>query len=111
MGSKMTTAQVVKLDLLEQGRRKWDRVRKLVELAAVSPKSADDLMRQCHRTAQEAGRFFGSNGFGPLSTYAVDLATHIKRPGTFQGKLGALRETVGKGYAGFDRAQLSIKSG
>ena len=68
-------------------------------------------MRQCHRTVNEAGRFFGSNGFGPLSTYAADLASLIKRPGTFQGKLGALRETVGKGYAGFDRAQLSIKSG
>ncbi len=68
-------------------------------------------MRQCSRTVDQAGRFFGSNGFGPLSTLAVDLGALIKRPGTFQGKLGALRETVGKGYAGFDRAQLSIKKG
>lgn len=108
---KLTNTQLVKLDTLDEGRRKWDRVRKLVEMAAVTPKSADDLMRQCSRTADEAGRFYGSNGFGPLSTHAVDLVAHIKRPGTFQAKLGAFRETVGKCYAGFDRAKLAIKKG
>ena len=70
---KLSGAQVGKLDSLDQAKRKWDRVHKLVELAAVSPKSADDLMRQCHRTASEVGRFLSSNAFGPLCDQYADL--------------------------------------
>lgn len=106
---KLSGAQIGKLDSLDEAKRKWDRVHKLVELAAVSPKSADDLMRQCHRTASEVGRFLSSNAFGPLSNLAIELAFVIKRPGTFPSKLGSLRETVGKGYAGFDRARRDIQ--
>ena len=109
MGSKLSGAQVVKLDSLDEARRKWDRVKKLVELAASSPKGQDDLMRQCHRTSNEVSRFLSNNGFGPLSTYAMELALLIKRPGTFQSKVGAMRDTVGKGYVGFDRARRDIE--
>ena len=109
MGSKLTGSQVVKLDALDEGRRKWDRVKKLVEQAAVSPKSAEDLMRQCHRTATEVGRHMSNNGFGPLASYTLELGVLIKRPGPFPGKLGALRESVGRCYAGFDRARRDIQ--
>ncbi len=110
MGSKLSAAsQLAKLELLKEAKRKWDRVRKLVEQAAVAPKSQSDLMRQCHRTATEVGRFMANNGFGPLSSYALELGVLIKRPGTFQGKLGALRESIGKAYAGFDRARRDVQ--
>ena len=50
-----------------------------------------------------------SNAFGPLSNLAIEMAVVIKRPGTIPSKLGALREAVGKGYAGFDRARRDIQ--
>ena len=109
MGSKLSGSQLVKLESLEEARRKWDRVRKLIEQAATSPKTQGEFMRQCHRTASEVGRFLANNAFGPLSTYALDLATLIKRPGTYESKVGALREMVGRGYVGFDRAQRDIQ--
>ncbi len=109
MGSKLTGAQLAKLDSLEQAKRKWDRVRKLVEQAAVSPKSQEELMRQCHRTSSEVGRFLSNNGFGPLSSYATEQAVLIKRPGTFESKVGAMRDAVAKGYVGFDRARRDIQ--
>ncbi len=109
MGSKLSGAQLVKLESLDEAKRKWDRVRKLVEQAAVAPKSQSDLMRQCHRTATEVGRFLANSGFGVLSSCALELAGVIKRPGTFQAKLGAMRDAVAKGYVGFDRARRAIQ--
>ena len=109
MGSKLSGAQLGKLESLDQAKRKWDRVRKLVEQAAGSPKTQGELMRQCHRTATEIGRALANSGFGALSSYAVDLALLIKRPGTYQSKLGALREAIGRGYVGFERAGRDIQ--
>ncbi len=109
MGSKLSGAAQVKLESLVEARRKWDRVKKLVEQAAVAPKSQEELMRQCHRTSTEVGRLLSNNGFGALSSYAIELASVIKRPGMFQTKLGAMRDAVGKGYVGFDRARRDIQ--
>ncbi len=109
--AKLSGAQMVKLESLEEARRKWDRVRKLVEQAAASPKSQDDLVRQCLRTTSEVGRFLSSNGFGALANHAIEMASVIRRPGTVQAKLGAMRETVGKAYVGFDRARLDLQRG
>ncbi len=109
MGTKLSGAQLGKLDSLEQAKRKWDRVRKLVEQAAGSGRDEGDLMRQCHRTSNEVGRSLANNGFGALSSYALELAILIKRPGTFKSKLGGLRDAVAKGYTGFDRAKRDIE--
>ena len=109
--AKLSGADLVKLESLEEARRKWDRVKKLIEQAAISPKQEGELMRQCHRTSNEVGRFLANNGFGPLSTYALDLALLIKRPGTFQSKLGAMRDAIGRGYVGFDRGRRDIQRG
>ncbi len=109
MGWKLSAAQLGKLELLKEAERKWDRVRKLVELAAVSPKEQEELMHQCHRTASEIGRLLVDNAFGALSTYAIDMAFLIKRPGMFQLKLGAMREALGSGYVEFDREALHIQ--
>ena len=109
MGSKLSGAQLGKLEALGEAKKKWDRVRKLVELAAISPKAQGELMRQCHRASTEIGRFLANNAFGPLSSYAVDLAVLIKRPGTFSSKLGALRDALARGYVGFERAGREIQ--
>ncbi len=107
--AKLSGAQMVKLESLEEARRKWDRVRKLVEQAAASPKSQDDLIRQCLRTSSEVGRFLSSNGFGALANHTIELASVIRRPGTVQAKIGAMREAVGKAYVGFDRVRRDIE--
>ena len=43
MGSKMTGKQAVKIEALDEGVRKWERVRRLVEQAAVSTTSTDTM--------------------------------------------------------------------
>jgi hypothetical protein len=109
MGSKLSGAQLGKLESLEEAKRKWDRVRKLVEQAAAAPKEQGEFMRQCHRTSSEVGRFLANNGFGPLASYATEMTVLIKRPGTLQSKLGAMRDALGRGYVGFDRAGRDIQ--
>ena len=108
MGSKLTGKQAVKIEALDEGVRKWERVRRLVEQAAVSPKSQDDLLRQCHRAATDVGRLMSNSGFGPLASYAGELAGAIKRPGAIQSKLGAMRDAVGKGNNAFERARREV---
>jgi hypothetical protein len=109
MGSKLSGSQLGKLESLELARSKWDRVRKLIEQAAAEPKAREDLMRQCHRTSSEVGRFLANNAFGSLASYATDMTLLIKRPGIFQSKLGAMRDALARGYVGFDRAARDIK--
>lgn len=109
MGSKLSGTQLVKVEALTEARRKWDRVHKLIETAAVTPTGQDDLLRQCQRTSSEVGRFLSNAGFGALSNYANDLAMLIRRTTTLQSKLGAMRDMVAQGYAGFDRAQRAIE--
>ena len=108
MGSKLSGAQLVKLECLDEARTKFDRVRKLVEMAAVNPKSQADLMRQCHRASTDVGRLLSNSGFGALASYANDVASAIKRPGMFQSKLGNMRDAVGKVYIAFDGARRDL---
>jgi hypothetical protein len=109
MGSKLSGTQIAKLDTLGEARRKFHRVRKLIEQAAVTPKAAGDLMRQCQRTSSEVGRLLTNAGFGALAGYASDLAALIKRTSTVQSNLRPIREMVAQTYAGFDRAERAIE--
>ena len=56
MGSKLSGVDQVKLEALENARKKWDRVKTLVEQAGMSPKTQGEFMRICGRTANEVGR-------------------------------------------------------
>jgi hypothetical protein len=109
MGSKLSGTQLVKLEALKDARKKWDRVRKLIETAAVTPSSQGDLLRQCQRTSSEVGRFLLNAGFGAVANYANDLAMLIRRTTTLQSKLGAMRDLVAQGYGGLDRAERAIE--
>ncbi len=109
MGSKLSAADQQKLEALGEGKRKWDRIHALVEKAASEERSREALMRQCHRIASTVGRFFANNALGPLAQNANDLAFIVKRSGRFESRLGSMREAVGRGYAGIDRALSDIR--
>ncbi len=109
MGFKLSPADQQKKEALGEGKRKWDRIHALVEKAASEERARDTLMRQCHRNASAVGRFFGSNALGQLAQNATDLALILKRPGRFETRLGSMREAVGKGYAGIERALSDIR--
>ncbi len=109
MGSKLSPADQGKLEALGEGKRKWDRIHALVEKAASEERARETLMRQCHRNASAVARFFANSALGPLAQTANDLAFTIKRGGSFQAKLGSMREAVGRGYAGIDQALSAIR--
>ncbi len=109
MGSKLSAADQQKLEVLGEAKRKWDRIHTLVEQSATEVKARDTLMQQCHRNASAVGRFFLNNALGPLAQNANDLAFIVKRSGRFESRLGSMREAVGKGYAGIDRALSALR--
>lgn len=109
MGSKLSPADQQKQEALGEGKRKWDRIHSLVEKAASEERARDTLMRQCHRNASAVGRFFANNALGQLAQNANDLAFILKRSGRFESRLGSMREAVGRGYAGIERALSDIR--
>ena len=109
MGSKLRGRDLLKLQVLEEAKRKWDRIHALVEQSSVQPTDLEVLMRQCHRTSNDVGRVLLNGGFGQLAGIPTELAFLIKRSGRFESRLGAMRDLIGQGYAGIDRARYKIQ--
>ncbi len=109
MGSKLSAADQGRVEALDEGKRKWDRIRSLVEKAAMEERGRETLLRQCHRNASTLARFFANNALGPLAQTANDLAFVVKRSGRLESRIGSIREVVGRGYAGIDQAQSRLR--
>lgn len=109
MGSKLSASDQQKLEALTEGKKKWDRMRMLVEKAASEERAREALMLQCHRTASTVARFFANNALGPLAQTANELAFTIKRSGRFETKLGSLRDAIGRGYAAIDQGLGNLR--
>ncbi len=108
MAKKLSSKAMKKLETLTEARRKWDRVRSLVEQAATQKTGQDMYLSQTKRAAEDVGRVFMNGGYGPLAGSANELALLVKRGGSLQTKLRAMRETVGSVHAGIDRAEKTV---
>lgn len=109
MGSKLSGTALQRMALLEEARRKWDRVRSLVEQAATQPGTRDSLLPQCRRAAEEVARIFSDAGFGALSDSGSQLAQLVGRGRNFEKRVGGARDLVGTVHAGIDRAKLALQ--
>ena len=110
MGSKQDSSTEKKLEALEEAKRKWDRVRSLIERAADRARGRDTWLRQCQRASNDVARLLLMNGFGALASDASELAFQVKRGGRFESKVPSMREQVAKVSGGIERAEHSLRS-
>ncbi len=108
MAKKLSAKAMKKLDTLAEAKRKWDRVHSLVEMAATQKTGQDMYLNQIKRAAEDVGRVFMNGGYGPLAGSANDMALLVRRGGSLQSKLYAMRETVGTVFGGIERAEKAV---
>jgi len=108
MAKKLSSKAMKQLETLAEARRKWDRVRSLVEQVASQKTGQDMFLTQIKRAAEDVARVFMNGGYGPLAGNASDMALLVKRGGTLQAKLGAMRELVGSVLGGIERAEKGV---
>ena len=108
MAKKISSKAMRKLETLAEARRKWDRVRSLVELVASQKTGQDMYLSQIKRAAEDVSRVVMNGGYGPLAGSANDMAILVKRGGTLQTKIRTMREIVGSVHGGIDRAEQAV---
>lgn len=106
MAGKLSAKAQQKLDLLEQARRKTDRLHSLVE-QYVSTKQ-ELYASQAGRTATELGRALMQAGYGVMADYTNQIAMGAKRGGATQAKFRALRDAVAALRGGVERAEKAV---
>lgn len=108
MGAKLSGSGQQAFEALEEARRKWDRVRALVEQAAGARTGQDMYVMMIGRAARDIRRVFLSAGQGTLADQCNELATTVRRGGRFDSKLRTLRELVAKVDGGIERAVRQV---
>lgn len=109
MVPRLSANALRRLAVLKEAKRKWDRVHALVEQAATNAGTREVFLRQCQRAAQDVQRLLEGDGFKELADATDQLKTVIKRPGSFQARLGSMREVVGLIHTGIDRADKAVR--
>lgn len=107
-GKKLSAGAQLKLDVIVQGRRKWDRVYSLVEQYASAKKGQDAYAGMISRAATDVNRLFMNNGWGVMADGANQVAMLAKRGGATASKFRGLRELVSNVRAAMDRQEKQI---
>jgi hypothetical protein len=106
--AKLSANAQRKLDVLEEARRKWDRIHSLVEMAGSQQTGQDMYVNQIRRAAEDVNRVFLNGGFGPLAEEAKQMVLATRRGGTIRAKVNAMRELVVSVRAGMERAEKAV---
>jgi hypothetical protein len=109
MAQRLSTTAVLKLEALEEAKRKWDRVHGLLEQAATQVGTRGHFLRQCRRASQEVSRVLDGSGFRGLADTVDQMEFVIKRPGSFHARLGTLREVISSVYKGIESAERAVR--
>ncbi len=107
-GLKLSAGAQLKIDVLAEARRKFDRIHSLVEQYGAANTGEDALVRSLARTAAEVGRLFMNNGYGVMADHANQIAMLAKRGSGKPHKLRAFRESVASVRAAVDHAEKMI---
>lgn len=104
VSSKAQKALVV----LEEGRRKAQRLYSLIEQYCNTTKNQDSMAQSIARTATDVSRVFMNAGLGAMADNARGIAQGIRRGGHTQGKYRQMRELIGSLNAGIDRQEKVV---
>ncbi|MBI2074020.1 MAG: hypothetical protein HYW52_12215 [Gemmatimonadetes bacterium] len=108
VGLKLSAGAQLKIDVLTQARRKFDRLHALVEQYAGTSKGEDSFLSPISRTATEVGRLFMQNGYGIMADHSNQIGMLAKRGVGKQTKLRAFRELMVSVRAALDHAEKMI---
>lgn len=108
MAQKLSANAIKQLSVLSEAKRKWNRVHALAEQAASNADTREMFLRQCQRAARDVSQVFDGSGFRNLADMAAQLELVVRRRGSYQARLGAIREIVGTVFTGIDRAEQNI---
>ncbi|HEX9579475.1 MAG TPA: hypothetical protein VF970_00080 [Gemmatimonadales bacterium] len=108
MGSKLSSKGLKKMDVIDQARRRWDRVHGLVEQYATQKVGEDMYLGQIARASVEVSRGFMNAGWGVMADTANQLAMLAKRGLGKQMKVRAMRDFVSSLKAAMERQEKMI---
>ena len=107
-GKKMSAGALQQLEILEQTRRKLDRIHGLVEQYAVMRKGQDQHAAMISRAALEMGRTLLASGFGVMADHANQLGMWARRGGATRTKLRGMRDFVAVLRPALEREEKAV---
>ncbi len=107
-GIKLSAKAQLKIDVLTEARRKFDRIHALVEQYAGTSRGEDAFLSPLARTATDVARLFMNNGYGIMADQANQIAMLAKRGAGKQTKLRTFRELIASVRQAMDHAEKMI---
>jgi hypothetical protein len=108
MGTKLSSKGLKKMEIIEQARRKWDRVHGLVEQYGSTSSGEDMFLGQISRAATDVSRLFMNAGYGVMADSANQLSMLAKRGVGKQMKIRAMRDFVVSVKSAMERQEKII---
>lgn len=111
MAQKLSAKAQQKIDVLEEGRRKMDRIYGLVEQLALARAGAQgSLCQMMARASTNVSRLFLVNGLGPIADTANQIVLKARGRGDVNTKVRYLRELVGSIRSDMERMEKGIRA-
>lgn len=107
MAKKVSAKAQRSLEILEEGRRKVDRIYALVEQYAATKKGQAAFAPMISRAATDLGRLFMNNGLGTMADSANQIVMLVRR-GVTQSQIRSLRELTGSLRAAIERQEKMV---
>lgn len=111
VGKKLSSQAQLKMDVLTEVRRKWQRVYGLVEQYGSAKTSEDAFLSQITRASTDISRILMNNGYGVMADTANQMAMLAKRATGKPMKHRAMRDYVVSLRQAMDRAEKQIIDG
>ena len=120
---KLSAKARIRLGVLEEARRKWDRVHALVEKVVSASHSEQSrretgrgspvqhLVSQLSRASHDVSRLFADKGLEGLAQEAAQIADLIRRGGPIERHFARMRELVGTVSTAMELAERKAKKG
>lgn len=108
VGMKLSAGAQLKIDVLTQARRKYDRIHGLVEQYAGTAKGDDAFLGPITRTATEVARLLMQNGYGIMADHSNQIGMMAKRGTGKQTKVRTFRELISSVRQALDHAEKMI---
>src|SRR4026207_2218145 len=94
MGSKLSIKAQLQVGVLEEAKRKADRIHALIEQMIGARVGQEGLLQPIGRAAVDLQRLLMNNGLGVMADASNQIAMLAKRGGSIQTKTRSFRELV-----------------
>jgi hypothetical protein len=109
MAHKLSAAAQQRLIMLEEIKRKWSRVHRLVEESAVQRSGQDVFWQQIRRATKEIQRTLTDIGWNELAENVKEMEIAVRRPTPARTKTRRMREVVAGVREGLEAFEKGIR--